>query len=96
MSAATTMRTKKNIIFHTFIGLSVEIIHSSSKILIGMHGKVIDETKNMIVIETPGKDEKKVQKISCTFRFKLESGETIDVEGKKIRFRPEERAKKLV
>ncbi len=88
------MRTRKNILFHTFIGLNVEILKSNLKTLVGMHGKIIDETKNMLVIETEN-GEKRVQKVSCLFRFNLESGESVEVEGRKICFRPEERAKKV-
>lgn len=89
------MRTGKNLIFHTFIGLPVEIVQSTSKPLLGIKGKVIDETKNMLVIETLDGTEKQVQKVACMFRFKLDSGESADIEGKKICFRPEERAKKV-
>lgn len=88
------MRTAKNILFHTFIGLDAEVVQSTSRVLKGIKGKVIDETKNMLIIETD-KGEKKIQKVSCVFRFKLESGESVEVEGKKICFRPEERAKKV-
>jgi ribonuclease P protein subunit POP4 len=88
------MRTRKNLIYHTFIGLPVEVVQSSMKSVVGMRGKVIDETKNMLVIETE-RGEKKIQKVSSVFRFTLESGETVDIEGKKIMFRPEERAKKV-
>ncbi len=90
------MRTRKNLVFHTFIGLPVKIVSSSLKTLIGMRGKVVDETKGMLVIETERGEEKKVQKVGCIFSFNLESGETVNVEGKKICFRPEERAKKLL
>ena len=89
------MRTKKNILYHTFIGLPVEVVKTTSKTLTGLKGKVIDETKNMLIIETKN-GEKKVQKVSCVFRFKLESSEIIDIDGKEICFRPEERAKKLL
>ena len=89
------MRSKKNILLHTFIGLPVEIVQSTSKPLTGIKGTIIDETKNMFIIETDQGKEKKVQKIACVFRLKLESNETVDIVGKEILFRPEERAKKV-
>ena len=88
------MRTRKNILYSTFVGLPVEIVNSSQRDLVGTKGKVVDETKNLIIIEK-GDKEIKVQKVSCVFRFTLDDGETVDVEGKKIAFRPHERPKKV-
>lgn len=88
------MITKKNLLYSTFIGLEVEIINSSQRSLIGLKGKVVDETKNLIVIETKEK-EVKIPKVSSTFRFFLDSGEHADVQGSRIAFRPHERPKKV-
>lgn len=88
------MRTKKNILYHTFIGLPVEVVQSSMRSLVGIKGKVIDETKGMLVIET-ARGEKKVQKVSCVFRFTCDNGDVVDIKGEKICFRPEERPKKV-
>lgn len=89
------MRTKKNILYSTFVGLPVEIVNSSQQELVGLKGKVADETKNLIIIEKKDGKEIKVQKVSCIFRFTLDDGETVDVEGKRIAFRPHERPKKV-
>ncbi|MBU0533028.1 ribonuclease P protein subunit [Candidatus Micrarchaeota archaeon] len=86
--------TKKNLLYSTFIGLDVEIVNSSQRHIIGLKGKIVDETKNLIVIEKNGK-EIKIPKISSTFNFILDSGETVEVEGKNITFRPHERPKKV-
>lgn len=80
-------------LFSTFIGLIIKILNSSDKSLIGLKGKVVDETKNLLVIEVKGK-EKKIPKASCSFLFYLKD-EKIVVDGKKIAFRPEERPKKV-
>lgn len=95
------MRTPKNLIYHALIGLVVEITNSSDRKSIGLKGKVIDETKNLIVIDLAGQSENKtkkikIQKISSIFKFYLEGGQTKIIEGKEICFRPEERAKKLM
>ena len=79
------MITKKNLIYSTLIGLEVEIINSSQRHLIGLKGKITDETKNLLVIETSEK-EVKVQKVSSEFRFTLEDGETADLEGRNLCF----------
>ncbi len=89
------MIDRKNLLFSTFIGLEVEISNSSQRQLVGLKGKVIDETKNLIVIEKPGGKEVRVPKVSATFRFTLDDGGKMDVDGAGIAFRPHERAKKV-
>lgn len=88
------MIDRKNLLFSTFIGLEAEISNSSQRKLLGLKGKVVDETKNLIIIESHGK-EVRVPKVSSTFRFTLDDGEKMDVDGAKITFRPHERAKKV-
>ena len=70
-----------------FIGKKVEIVESKNKDLVGIKGKIVDETKNMFEIESNGKT-KKVQKNICKFKFLPEN---IVVEGKIINYRPEDR-----
>lgn len=89
------MITKKNILYSTFIGLPVEVFKCNDSYLKGVKGKVIDETKNMIVIEKPDGKEIRLQKVACIFRFTLDDKTTVDVDGSKICFRPDERPKKV-
>ena len=70
------------------IGKKIEIIQSNNKSLIGIQGKIVDETKNMLSIETDGKT-RNIVKDQCVFEIE---GKT--VEGKEITKRPEERIKK--
>lgn len=88
------MRTIKNLLYHTFIGLNAEVLNSSARELVGKKGRVVDETKNLLVIEDARGREIKIQKAACVFRFHADDGR-LDVKGRKIAFRPEERAKKL-
>lgn len=89
------MRTKNNILYSTFIGLDVEIVNSAQHALIGLKGKVVNETKNLIIIEKDSGNEVKLPKVACTFRFTLDDGGRVDVEGRSIAFRPHERPKKV-
>ncbi len=87
-------RKPENLVRHELVGLEVVITKSSDPFLKGLKGRVIDETKNTITTEI----DKKVRKIikdSCTFRFTIpESGDTVEIDGKELAGRPEERIKK--
>ena len=89
------MLSKKDLIYSTFIGYKIEIIRSTIENLNGKNGTVIDETKNLIVIEDENKKEIKIPKNSSIFKFFLENGETAIIDGEKICFRPHERPKKV-
>jgi ribonuclease P protein subunit POP4 len=88
------MITRKNLLYSTFIGLEVEITNSSQRHLLGLKGIITDETKNLMIIKTKGK-EVKVPKVSSTFLFTLEDGDKVEVKGSRIAFRPHERPKKV-
>ncbi len=60
----------------------------------GIKGKVIYETKNMLVIRTPRGDVK-LPKEKRLFLFRLPSGKRVIVLGDRIVGRPEERVKKI-
>jgi ribonuclease P protein subunit POP4 len=87
------MITEKNLVRHELIGLEVEVKKSTNKTQIGIKGRIVDETYNMLVIDTGGK-EKKVEKKSCVFVFKLPNGKKVEVEGWVLVGRPEDRIKK--
>jgi len=76
---------------HELIGLQVEIVRATDPGLVGLGGRVVDETRNMLVVVTGGK-EKMIPKQGSRFRFDV-PGEP-EVEGDEIRFRPEDRIKK--
>jgi len=84
---------KGNVRNHELVGMKVAIISSSNPYLEGIAGKVIDETKNMMLIESD-KKVKAIVKSQCVFRFVTESGNAFEVDGKEISKAPEERIKK--
>ena len=83
--------TQKNIMGHELVGLSVQVVESTDKNKKGLSGIVVDETKNVLVIDAAGV-EKKIPKKEAMFEFAL-GNEKVKVDGKKICFRPEDRAK---
>ena len=55
------MVTKTNILKHELIGLDVEVVDANNKSQIGLKGKVVDETRNTLIIKSQ-KGEKKILK----------------------------------
>ncbi len=76
---------------HELIGLQVQVLRSTDPGQVQMSGRVVDETRNLLVIEAGGV-EKRIPKQGARFRFEIQGG--IEVEGDDIRFRPEDRVKK--
>jgi len=76
-----------------FIGLEVEVLDSTCPSFVGLRGKVVDETRNTLKVDVGG-SEKIVPKDCCEFLF-VEGRATHRVSGKDIRFRPEDRIKKV-
>jgi ribonuclease P protein subunit POP4 len=76
---------------HELIGLEVEVLHSTDPSQTHVRGRVVDETRNTLVLEIQG-DEKRIPKHGSRFRFEIQGG--LEVDGEEIRFRPEDRVKK--
>ena len=76
------------------IGKELEVIDADNPTLIGIKGKVIDETKNMLIIETNNETKKLVKK-QVTIKVKIEDKEII-IKGEILQGRPEERLKKKI
>lgn len=84
--------TKQNVLRHELIGLEARITDSSDPTLIGTHGTIVDETRNMLVIgQTVG--TKMVPKANSVLVLTLPNGEKVKVDGTKLVGRPEERVK---
>lgn len=87
------MISSKNLVRHELIGLEVKVVESTNPSQAGLSGKVVDETRNILSIDT-GKGVKNLAKQDCTFSFHLPSGEWVRVEGRLLVARPEDRIKK--
>lgn len=82
-------RTPENLVRHELIGLDVEVADSTDTGRQGLEGRVVDETRGTLVVETAD-GERRVPKDEATFRFALEEAE-VRVEGGLLVARPEER-----
>lgn len=83
------MITAENITRHELIGLETSIVESNNSQAIGLHGKIIDETKSMFTIET-STGVKHMPKINSMWKFNLNGVSSI-VDGKSIAKRSFER-----
>jgi ribonuclease P protein subunit POP4 len=89
-----TMITPQNIFRHELVGLDVEIVQSVHNGFTGIKGEVVDETKNTIKVEDVAGLLKIIPKNVATFRFTLPSSAVVEVDGRIIVARPEDRIKK--
>lgn len=73
-----------------FLGLKLKVIDSPNKSLVGLEGLVIGETmKTFIVLTNRGR--KIIPKDVVRLRFELKNGETVEIDGRKLLKRPEDR-----
>ncbi|TRO46010.1 ribonuclease P protein component 1 [Candidatus Bathyarchaeota archaeon] len=89
------MKVTPDIIRHEFIGTEGKIAKSPHADYIGICGEVIDETKNTFMILQKAKT-KSVVKNSTVFYFKFSDGTIVEIDGKLLVGRPEDRLKKTV
>ncbi len=87
------MRSPENLVRHELIGLRVKVVESSNKRNVGISGKVIDESRNIIVIEKAKGKEVKLAKEHNVFVFSL-GKQNVRIDGKILVGRPEDRIKK--
>ena len=88
------MMTPVNLVCHELIGLKVEVASSSDETKCKMSGTVVDETRNMIIMETKH-GRRSVAKKECVFNITTLAGECVRVDGDVLMARPEDRIKKL-
>ena len=82
----------ENIARHELIGLDARISGAKNSSQRKIKGKIIAETRNTLTL-SQGKNEKTVAKGEASFIFNL-AGTLVEVEGKTLIGRPEDRVKK--
>jgi len=87
------MITPGNILRHELIGLPVEVVQASNPAQEGIAGRIVDETRNMLAIETP-RGVKRIEKAHATFRLRVPDGTVMDVSGSALVSQPEKRISK--
>jgi ribonuclease P protein subunit POP4 len=87
------MTVTPSIVQHEFIGLETKVVQSSNPSLVGITGKVVDETRNTFTILSNG-EKKVIIKDTAIFEFAMPDGAVVEIDGKVIMGRPEDRLKK--
>ena len=82
----------EEILADELIGLEVEVADSTDPSKIGIKGRVVDETMKTLVVETE-RGRKVLPKAECKFIFDYR-GKRVEVDGKLLVARPEDRIKK--
>ncbi|MBS7656811.1 MAG: ribonuclease P protein component 1 [Candidatus Bathyarchaeia archaeon] len=80
---------------HELIGLETKVVRSSNRSQIGIRGKILDETQKTLTV-LHGNKEKRIVKETSTFLFTLPDKTIIEVDGKVLVGRPEDRVKKTL
>jgi ribonuclease P protein subunit POP4 len=87
------MKITPNIVQHEFIGLETAVVNSSNPAMVGISGRVVNETRNTFTIKQDNK-MKVIAKDTSIFDFIFTDGTIVEIEGKVIMGRPESRLKK--
>ncbi len=96
--------TPSTLIYHELIGLEIKVIHSTNPVLAGTRGRVIDETKNMLIVENSTSRVLKIPKADSEFIFRIpaelsEKGRRSDtfvkIQGNLLLSQPENRIKNI-
>ena len=81
----------KSVLKKELIGMHMEVTESVNKCLVGIKGKIVDETKNMIILD----NNKMLQKQSIKINV-VADNEMVNINGRILIFRPEDRLKMVV
>jgi len=88
--------TRKNIYFHELIGLKITVLDYPDPSIAGVSGRIIDETRKTLLIETSKKRIIRLLKQKGVFEITLPTGEKVIIRGSQILARPEDRLKNMI
>lgn len=89
------MKVTPDVIRCEFIGAEGEVAKSPHEDYVGVGGKVVTETKNTFTFQSNGK-KRSVIKESAVFNFKFDDGTIVQIDGRLLVGRPEDRLKKTI
>jgi len=87
--------TPFNLVRHELIGLDARVLRSLNKQLVGLRGRIIDETRNTLTLRN-GDRQATIPKDVVHLRLRLPRGEMVDLDCNVLIARPEDRIKMRV
>jgi ribonuclease P protein subunit POP4 len=84
------MISPQNVVSHELIGLDVLVVDASNPTHKGISGSIVNETKNMLAIQTE-QGLKFIPKRHSIFRLNLPEGRIVEIDGSVIMLAPEKR-----
>ena len=87
------MNVTPSIVQHEFIGLETKVVKSSNPKIVGIRGRVFDETRNTFTL-VQNNQKRVIIKNTAIFEFVLPNGTVVEIDGKVIIGRPENRVRK--
>ena len=89
------MKVTPDVIRYEFIGAEGKVAQSPHEDYVGVGGKVVGETRNTFIFLNEGQ-RRSVIKESVVFNFKFDDGTIVQIDGKLLMGRPEDRLKKSI
>ena len=89
------MKVTPDIIREEFVGTTSTVASSPLSGYIGIRGEVVGETRNTFTIQQQGK-AKRVAKDQAVFQFQFSDGTVVEIDGKLLVGKPEDRLKKTM
>ena len=83
--------TPETILAHELVGLRVRVVEATNADLVGIEGRVVEETTNTLRIEGGDERVRTAPKAGTTFEFALPDGQHAVVEGRRLVARPARR-----
>ncbi len=84
------MISSQNVLRHELIGLDILVSGAANPKQRGLYGRIIDETKNLLVIETQN-GVRRIPKMHSTFQVRLPGRELVEIDGSVMVLAPERR-----
>ena len=84
------MISSQNVLRHELIGMDILVSGASNPEHRGLNGQVIDETRNLLMIETT-RGVKRIPKMHSTFQVYLPGGFHVEIDGSVMVLAPEKR-----
>jgi ribonuclease P protein subunit POP4 len=83
----------QNVIRHELIGLDVLVAGAANPFQRDVSGRIIDETRNLVAIQTKA-GIKKIPKSGSTFRLSLPDNTLVEINGSALILAPEKRLRR--